>query len=81
MECFGVPLHAWSQETFQKIGEQWGTMVCYDIHIMQNSSFSCRRILMDTCHYPFIQGSVHLSVEGNRYEVYVKELERESCHV
>ncbi|KAL4390295.1 hypothetical protein AHAS_Ahas03G0130800 [Arachis hypogaea] len=27
LECFGVPLHAWSTDTFRRIGEQWGDVV------------------------------------------------------
>ena len=30
---------------------------------------------MDTCYYPHIQGSVYFSVEGNGFDVYVKEVE------
>ena len=43
---------------------------------MKASSFTSARILVDTCQFSYIQGSVYLSVEGNGIDVYVKEVER-----
>ena len=77
MECFGIPLHAWSRENFTKIGEQWGTVVFFDNGTSNFSDFSSVKILMDSCYYPFIQGSVYLSVDGSGFDVYVKEIDSE----
>ena len=41
---------------------------------MQRTSFCSARILLDTCYNPFIRGNVYLSIEGNGFDVYVKEI-------
>ena len=76
VEVFGVPLQAWTPENFKRIGEQWGTVVRCDNRIMQKSSFNSALILMDTCNNPYIQGSVYFSIEGNGYDIFVKEVAR-----
>ena len=37
-------------------------------------SFNVARILMDTCCFYNIQGSVYLSIEGVGYDIFVKEM-------
>ena len=51
MECFGVPLQAWSMENLKKIGEQWGTVVAYDEQTINKLSSTSSLILMDTCYH------------------------------
>ena len=40
---------------------------------MCRSSFSSAKILIDTCQFQFIQGNIYLSLDGVRYDVFLKE--------
>ena len=74
MECLGVPLHAWSINNFRKVTEVWGTVVGVDKSTEDGKGFREARILMSTKYYPYIQGSIYLSIDGCGYDIYVKEL-------
>ena len=74
VECIGVPLQAWSQANLKKIGEIWGSVICFDDQTVQRSSFSTARILMETCHFAFIQGNIYLQVDDVGYDVIVREI-------
>ena len=39
VECFGIPLQAWSKENLIRIVEQWGTVVCFDVKTSTRSCF------------------------------------------
>ncbi|KAL4322010.1 hypothetical protein AHAS_Ahas14G0167700 [Arachis hypogaea] len=54
LDCYRVPLHAWSRDTFHKIGEQWGEMVACDKLTESCTSFSVGRVLIDTCVFDMI---------------------------
>ena len=79
MECFGIPIHAWTYGNLKRIGEQWGTLVDFDEHTKDYTAFTLAKILMDTCCFHYIKGSVSL-VENEGYDVYVKEIRREINH-
>ena len=49
-------------------------MVGFDKHTEHGDGYREARILLETCHFPYIQGSVYLSVNGVRHDIYVKEL-------
>ena len=74
IECFGIPIHAWSNENIKKIGEEWGAVVCLDELTEAGKSFSTARMLIDTCLWQNIQGWVYFSIDGKGYDVYVKEV-------
>ena len=63
IECFGIPLHAWSLENLKKIGEQWGTVVGFDNETEQQLTFSSAKILLDTCCFQFIKGFINVHVK------------------
>ena len=77
MECLGVPLYAWSLENLTRVGEQWGTVASYDEQTIYKSSFTPAMVLLDTFYYPLIQGYVHLSIDMNGYDVYMREVSRD----
>ena len=80
VECFGVPLHGWCEDNFRRIAEQRGTVVQCDYQITQMSHFNYAKVLIDTCCYSLIQGSVYLSINGCGYDVYVKEVSYARLH-
>ena len=74
VECFGIPPHAWTLHNFRNIAEHWGTTVRFNEPTACGRSFSSARIMMDTCLFSYIQGTVYLLVEGNGFDVYLKEM-------
>ncbi|KAL1368623.1 hypothetical protein AAHE18_02G135400 [Arachis hypogaea] len=84
LECFAVPLHAWSVDTFRIIGNQWGEVVGYDEATKSCQSFSVGRIQIDTCVLDVINEWVHITIGISGFDVLVKEVGRETfganCH-
>nr|GEV47626.1 hypothetical protein [Tanacetum cinerariifolium] len=72
MDIEGVPLKAWSRETFIKIGKKWGeTLDLEDNPVM---SFGRKRICIKTKHATSILESFKIIVKGKVYMVRAKEL-------
>ena len=40
IECFGLPLHAWSFDNLREIGRTWGTVECIDQSTEDGVDFS-----------------------------------------
>ncbi|KAH7839408.1 hypothetical protein Vadar_003764 [Vaccinium darrowii] len=73
LSCSGIPLHAWNTATFQKIGENWGTLMEIDSNTLKCSSFETSRILVSTtCHQKILQ-EIHLEVNSQVYPISVIE--------
>nr|GEW47160.1 RNA-directed DNA polymerase, eukaryota [Tanacetum cinerariifolium] len=67
----GVPLNAWSRETFVTIGKKWGeTLDLEDTDI----SFGRKRVFIKTKHATSILESFKIIVKGKVYMVRAKEL-------
>nr|GEW29296.1 DUF21 domain-containing protein At2g14520-like [Tanacetum cinerariifolium] len=65
MDIEGVPLKAWSRETFIKIGKKWGeTLDLEDNYVM---SFGHKRICIKTKHVTSILESFKIIVKGKFY--------------
>ena len=64
VECFGLPLQAWSLDNLRKIGGQWGFVVGFDEQTIKKTSFSSAKILLETCYYQHIQGNVFYQLKG-----------------
>ncbi|KAL4393668.1 hypothetical protein AHAS_Ahas02G0075000 [Arachis hypogaea] len=83
IECYGVPIHAWSRNTFHKIGEQWGKVVKCDKLMESGISFSAGRVLIDTCTFDMINEWIHVTIGTSGFDVLVREVGgevyREEC--
>ncbi|KAL4381859.1 hypothetical protein AHAS_Ahas04G0175600 [Arachis hypogaea] len=83
LDCYGVPLHAWSRDTFHRIGEQWGEVVTCDKLIESYNSFSVGRVLIYTCAFDMINESIHITIGTSVFDVLVREVGgevyREEC--
>ncbi|KAL4337386.1 hypothetical protein AHAS_Ahas12G0105000 [Arachis hypogaea] len=74
IECHGVPLHVWTEDTFRAIGAQWGEVVVCDNGIAVGTSFRAGRMLIDTWRFEPISESLRLSVGSSVYEIFVKKV-------
>ncbi|KAL1349980.1 hypothetical protein AAHE18_07G194000 [Arachis hypogaea] len=74
LECFGVPLHAWSGDSFRLIGSQWGEVVGCDNATELCSSFSASRVEIDTCAMDVIKEWVHITICTSGFDILVKEV-------
>ncbi|GJY87841.1 Toll/interleukin-1 receptor domain-containing protein [Tanacetum coccineum] len=72
MDIEGVPLKAWSRETFIKIGKKWGETL--DLEDNSVTSFGRKRICIKTKHATSILESFKIIVKGKVYMVRAKEL-------
>ncbi|GJS94018.1 RNA-directed DNA polymerase, eukaryota [Tanacetum coccineum] len=72
MDIEGVPLKAWSRETFIKIGKKWGETL--DLEDNTATSFGRKRICIRTNHATSIFESFKIIVKGRVYMVRAKEL-------
>nr|GEY78291.1 RNA-directed DNA polymerase, eukaryota [Tanacetum cinerariifolium] len=68
----GVPLKAWSRETFNRIGKIWGETL--DLEENADSSFGRKRLCIKTKHVTSILETFKLIVKGRVYLVRAKEL-------
>ena len=74
IECYGIPLHAWSKGNLKKVAEVWGSMVWLDRFTEEMKSLSVAKILIDTCMWQQIQGWVVLKISGCCFDIYVNEV-------
>ncbi|XP_057730855.1 uncharacterized protein LOC130946198 [Arachis stenosperma] len=74
LTCYGVPLHAWTVETFCAIGGQWGEVIEVDAATRSATSFWARRVLVDTWRLETISDSLRLTVGSGGFDVHVTEL-------
>ncbi|GJW55709.1 RNA-directed DNA polymerase, eukaryota [Tanacetum coccineum] len=68
----GVPLHAWSRETFARIGKKWGETL--SIEDTSDFSFGRKRLCIITKHLVSIFESFKVKVKGKVFMVRAKEL-------
>nr|GEX21911.1 RNA-directed DNA polymerase, eukaryota [Tanacetum cinerariifolium] len=68
----GVPLNAWSRETFVRIGKKWGDTL--DMEDNADSSFGRKRVCIMTKHPVSILETFKIIVKGRVFMVRVKEL-------
>ncbi|QHO41549.1 uncharacterized protein DS421_5g146680 [Arachis hypogaea] len=74
LECFGVPLHAWSVDTFELIGNQWGEVVGCDNVIESCIFFSASHVQIDTRVMDVIKEWVHITIGTSGFDILVKEV-------
>ncbi|GJT64320.1 RNA-directed DNA polymerase, eukaryota [Tanacetum coccineum] len=68
----GVPLNAWSKETFDRIGKKWGKTL--DMEDNSTSSFSRKRVCVMTNYPVSILETFKIIVKGRVFMVRAKEL-------
>ena len=44
LKCKGIPLHGWSQENIEKIGETWGRVVQCNIQTQELEDFQAAKV-------------------------------------
>ncbi|GJT08929.1 RNA-directed DNA polymerase, eukaryota [Tanacetum coccineum] len=72
MDIEGVPLNAWSRETFVKIGKKWGDTL--DLEDNVDNSFGRKRICVKTKYPVSILETFKIIVKGRVFMVRAKEL-------
>ena len=72
MDIEGVPLYAWSRETFSRIGNKWGETL--DIEDTNDSSLGRKRLCIKTKHPVSILESFKIIVKSKVFMVCAKEL-------
>ncbi|GJS13388.1 RNA-directed DNA polymerase, eukaryota [Tanacetum coccineum] len=72
MDIEGIPLNAWSQETFVKIGKKWGEAL--DLEDSADTSFGRKRICVITKHPVCILETFKVIVKGRVFIARAKEL-------
>ncbi|GJZ61154.1 RNA-directed DNA polymerase, eukaryota [Tanacetum coccineum] len=68
----GISLHAWSRETFARIGKKWGELL--NIEDKSDSSFGRKRLCISTNNPVSILESFKIIVKGKVFMVRAKEL-------
>ncbi|PWA96169.1 hypothetical protein CTI12_AA041880 [Artemisia annua] len=68
----GVPLHAWSYNTFKKIGSKWGEML--DLEESKDTLFARKRICIKTKQEDNILEKFKITIRGKVFVVRAKEL-------
>nr|GEV03225.1 RNA-directed DNA polymerase, eukaryota [Tanacetum cinerariifolium] len=68
----GVPMHAWSRNTFYKIGSKWGEVL--ELEECRNDFFSRKRICIKTKQEDNILEKFKIIVKGKIFVVRAKEL-------
>ncbi|KAL4276900.1 hypothetical protein AHAS_Ahas20G0253400 [Arachis hypogaea] len=74
LECYGMPLHVWSPETFTVVGGLWGEVLHCDIQAGAGASFRVGRFQVDTCEFDEIKEWVHIAIGSKEFTVYVKQM-------
>ncbi|GJR09147.1 RNA-directed DNA polymerase, eukaryota [Tanacetum coccineum] len=72
MDIEGIPLNAWSRETFVKIGKKWGEAL--DLEDSADTSFGRKRICVMTKHPVCILETFKVIVKGRVFMARAKEL-------
>ncbi|KAH7859110.1 hypothetical protein Vadar_031653 [Vaccinium darrowii] len=73
ISCFGMPLSAWSSQTFKDIGSIWGEFIEVDENTLKGGSYEKGRILIATDHSKRIEGNIELVEDGRKYIVRIEE--------
>ena len=70
IECWGLPIHGWSEENISKIGEVWRKVIEVDMKLVD---ISFAKVLIDTALFTLINRWVCFNLDGVLYNVFVKE--------
>lgn len=73
LDCYGVPLHLWNQDTFFNIGKMWGEPITLDDATLKGSSFSSGKVQIETKVFGVIDQVIKLEINGRLYPIRVIE--------
>ncbi|KAH7858985.1 hypothetical protein Vadar_030141 [Vaccinium darrowii] len=73
ISCYGVPLHCWSAETFNKIARLWGEVLAMDDATVKGLSFAAGKIMIATKKWDKINDIIQIEVKGIFYDIRVVE--------
>ena len=74
VEVFGVPVHRWTKENFQKIAEVWGRLISLDSLDDPITNYESMKLLIATDHFYRIEGDVLFQIGSAGYRVVVTEV-------
>ncbi|KAK8539046.1 hypothetical protein V6N13_135812 [Hibiscus sabdariffa] len=69
ISVFGIPIHAWSWETFERVISHWGNLILVAEETLEPSSFEKARVLIETKVLDRIEERLELMVESRTFLV------------
>ncbi|XVE92437.1 hypothetical protein REPUB_Repub01dG0097300 [Reevesia pubescens] len=72
--CYGIPIHAWTLETFQNIAERWGDFVQMDNVTLEMNGFSKGCMQINTTLLSKIEESFDLQVGDKLFPIKAIEI-------
>ncbi|KAK8626688.1 hypothetical protein V6N13_134321 [Hibiscus sabdariffa] len=75
ISCQGIPIHVWSEETFENIAALWGDLISIDEKTLKPCSFQKAKFQILTNFSDCINETVELKVASKVYKIRVKEFE------
>ncbi|KAK8675033.1 hypothetical protein V6N13_033106 [Hibiscus sabdariffa] len=73
ISIFGVSIHAWSRETFERVMSHWGNVILMAKETLEPSSFERGRVLIETGVLDRIEERLELVVEGRKFSIRLSE--------
>ncbi|KAK8652757.1 hypothetical protein V6N13_126782 [Hibiscus sabdariffa] len=73
ISVFGVPVHAWSRDTFKRLVSHWGSLIVLEEATVEPSSFERGRMLVETSVLDRIEERLELSVDGHIFPIRITE--------
>ncbi|GMP63388.1 hypothetical protein CsSME_00025104 [Camellia sinensis var. sinensis] len=73
LRCYGIPLHLWSRDTLNSIGNIWGTILSIDGDVCHPKSFSYATIRVATVCIELINKTITLECKGHPHPILVCE--------
>ncbi|KAL4297450.1 hypothetical protein GQ457_12G002520 [Hibiscus cannabinus] len=64
VSVFGVPIHAWTSDTFERLVSHWGSVIKVAKETIEPSSFEKGRVLIETKFLEWIEECVQLCLES-----------------
>ncbi|KAL4346648.1 hypothetical protein GQ457_17G018690 [Hibiscus cannabinus] len=74
-KLWGVPIHAWSTETFKNIAGLWGELVQVDVETLVPSTFERCHFQVETDWNQQINESIELQLHDQNFQIRVVEFE------
>lgn len=75
VEMHGLPLHGWKEKNVRKIGKILGEVIWTDEEMENTIDFTPPRALIDMVSFRRIEEWVVLELDGNKFDIHVRELE------
>ncbi|KAL4369087.1 hypothetical protein GQ457_05G024400 [Hibiscus cannabinus] len=73
ISVFGVPVHAWSRDTFERLVSHWGSVILLEEATAEPSSFERGRVLVESSVLERIEERLELVVEGQVFPIRLTE--------